>query len=360
MITMDKFRLHSELRHLRQFANDRAFALLSAYDRNAGTEVSPLALGAYERLLDATATLIELPAVDEDPDLSEHTINKLARLVAVAIHGHISTRYQAGRLAPISEDPALIVRAIGQAEKRYIELLLSTRSAAKNGRIERLADVLAACLESATGNIAYAAFTLAGQDNTAKSAHLAAVRIAHIARRTTMLSAATLILMFRLTNSNKATGLRKVAENRVQLARSEAEMLAAVQQINGASAGERVRLQAQCSDIAWVDDGDGYTKITVDAGQISELRLSRRNAQRAGLAKGSWLYLAGILAEDAGTKFLQVGLRAVSSNAADVWEDYLISETRSIFDLVPGSIDMLWELPDLREIGGRNELHGRL
>lgn len=360
MITTDTFRLHRELRHARQFANVRTFELLSAYDRKAGAEVLPLALGAYEGLLDAAATLTELPVVNEDQALSERTVNKLARLAAVAVHSHIATRYQAGRLAPISEDPTLILRAIGQAESRYNELLISTRTAAKSGRILRLADALAACLESVTGNIAYAAITLAGHDNTAKPKNLAAVRVAHITRRMAMLSAATLLLMFRLTNAAKATGLRKVAENRAQLARSEAEMFAAVAQVRGASAGDRVRLQAQCSEIAWVDDGDGYTRITVEAGQINELRLSRRNAQRAGLAKGSWLYLAGTLAEDAGVQFLQVGQRAVSSNSADIWEDYLIYETRPAYDLIPGSIDMLWELPDLREIGGRNELHGRL
>ena len=357
---MDTFRLHSELRHLRQFAHDQVFQLLSAYDRDSGSAVRPLALGAYQRLAEAAAILTELPAIDEELELSERSVKKLAKLVAIAIHSHIATQYQAGRMAPITEDPALVLRAISQAEARYRELLLRTRSAAKNGRILQLADAFTEGLESVSGTIVYAAIALAGQDDAAKSTNLAAVRVAHITRRMAMLCAATLLLMFRLTNASKASGLKQVAENRAQLARFEAEMLAAVPSVNGIAVGDRVRLQARCDDIAWVDEGDGYTRITVDAGQIPELRLSRRNAQRAGLTRGSWLYLAGTLAEDAGVQFLQVGLRSVSSNAAAVWEDYLISETRSFFDLVPGSIDMLWELPDLREIGGRNELHGRL
>lgn len=360
MISMAEFRLHSELRDLRQFANDRVFELLAAYDRDAGAGVSPLALEAYDRLMKGAVTLSELPVVAEDQVLSERVVKKLARLAAVAVHAHIATRYQAGRLAPMAEDPAFILRAIGRAETRYGGLLLDTRTAAKSGRIERLAEALAGCLDAAAGDIAYAAIALAGRGDAPKSTGLAAIRVAHLTRRMAMLSAASLMLMFRLTNSAKATGLRQVAENRTQLARPWAEMLAAVPQVTGAAVGDRVRLQARCTDVAWVDDGDGYTRVTVNADQVSELRLSRRNAQRAGLAKGSWLYLAGALAEDAGTEFLQVGLLPINANAADIWEDYLISETRPAYDLVPGSIDMLWELPDLREIGGRNELHGRL
>jgi hypothetical protein len=357
---MDEFQLHSELRGLRQFASDRVFELLAAYDRAVGAGVSPLALEAYGWLIDGAATLAELPVVAEDQVLSQRAVTKLARLAAVSVHGHIATRYQAGRLAPMTEDPAYILRAIRLSETRYAKLLLDTRSAAKSGRTERLAEVLESCLDTVSGDIAYAAAALAGQDDAAKSGALAAVRVAHLARRMAMLSAASLMLMFRLTNPAKAAGLRTVAENRTRLARPEAEMLAALPLVSGASVGDRVRLQARCNDVTWIDDGDGYTRITVDAGDVSELRLSRRNAQRAGLARGAWLYLAGTLAEDAGTRFLQVGLRPVAANAAEIWEDYLISETRPAYDLVPGSIDMLWELPDMREIGGRNELHGRL
>ncbi len=359
-VSMDEFQLHSELRNLRQFAGVRVFELLAAYDRGSGGEVPPLALAAYARLIKGAATLAGLPVVAEDQLLSERAAGKLARLAGVAVHGHIATRYQAARLVPVAENPAHILRAIRLSETRYGRLLLDTRSAAKSGRAERLVEVLEGCLDTVTGEIAYAAAALAGQGDAVKSGALAAVRVAHVARRMAMLSAASLMLMFRLTNPAKAAGLRRVAENRTRLAPPGAEMLAALPRVSGASVGERVRLQARCTGIAWVDDGDGYTRITVDAGDVGELRLARRNAQRAGLVRGAWLYLAGTLAEDAGTHFLNVGLRPVSANAADIWEDYLISETRPAYDLVPGSIEMLWELPDIREIGGRNELHGRL
>ena len=355
---MDEFLLHSELRRLRQFATDRVIEILAAYDRDAG--VSPLALDAFDRLVGGAVTLSDLPVVAEDKVLSERAVKRLARLAAVAVHAHISARYQAGRLSPMTEEPGFILRAVGRTEARYAELLLDTRTAAKSGRIERLGEAFSASIDAVASDLAYAAFALAGQDDARKSAGLAAIRVAHATRRMAMLSAAILMLMFRLTNSAKAAGLRQVAQNRAQLARPWAEMFAATTRVTDASVGERVRLQACCADITWVDSGNGYTRITVDAGQVSELRLSRRNAQRAGLAKGSWMYLAGTLAEDAGVSFLQVDLVPISGNAADIWEDYLISETRSAYDLVPGSIDMLWELPDLREIGGRNELHGRL
>jgi len=345
---------------LRQFATDRVIEILAAYDRDAGSGVAPLALDAFDRLVDGSVSLSDLPVVTEDQVLSERAVVRLARLASVAVHAYISARYQAGRLSPIVEDPAYILRAIRRIETRYAGLLLDTRTAAKSSRIERLAGAFAAGLDVVAGDLAYAAVALAGQDDARKSSELAAIRLANVTRRMAMLSGAVLMLMFRLTNSAKAAGLRQVAQNRAQLSRPWAEMLAAVPIVAGAAVGDRVRLQARCTEVTWVDDGDGYTRITVDAGQVSELRLTRRNAQRAGLVKGAWLYLAGTLAEDSGTSFLPIDRVPISDHATDIWEDYLISETRPAYDLVPGSIDMLWELPDLREIGGRNELHGRL
>lgn len=354
------FGLQSELRRLRHFAVHQVSELLAAYDRDADPRLSPLALEACDRLVSGARTLMDLPVVDEDEVLSERTVTRLARLAAVTVHAHASARYQAGRLAPMAEDPAFILRAIERAERRYAALLLDTRTAARSGRIERLVAVLEATLDAARGDIAYAAIALAGKDTATRSTALAAIRLAHVTRRMAMLSAASLLLMFRLTTTAKAAGLRRVAESRRKVARPWAEMLAAVPRVTGASIGDRVRLQAHCTDIAWVEEGDGFTRITVDAGQVSELRLARRNAQRVGVAKGSLLYLAGTVAEDAGTTFLQVGLVPVATHSADIWEDYLISEVRPAYDLVPGSIDMLWELPDLKQVGGRNELHGRL
>ena len=42
-LSMDEFQLHSELRGLRQYANNRIYELLAAYDRDVGAAVLPLA-----------------------------------------------------------------------------------------------------------------------------------------------------------------------------------------------------------------------------------------------------------------------------------------------------------------------------
>lgn len=238
--------------------------------------------------------------------------------------------------------------------------MLSARTAAKSGRIARLADALNACLDLTEGELGYAAFSLAGQDDAVKSAAIAAPRLGEITRRVAMLSGACFHLMFRLTNTRKAAGLRVVAQNRAALARSSAQLMAAVPVATGLSNGDTVRLRAKVAGIEFVEEGDGFTRITVDAGDVAELHLPRRNALRIGVVTGSWLALEGTASSVAGKTVLGIREQAIGRHAADVWEDYLVSEMRPLYDMRPGSVDMAWELPNLGVVGGRNELHGRL
>lgn len=355
-----EFQLCSDLRQLSHFAIQQNIAILDAYENANSAVVSARAREAFERLGAAGDTLTALPSVDEDRQLSERTVKRLARLAAVSMQAHVSARAQTGRLGPMGEDPAYIERATRRAETLYRALLLDSRTAARSGRIERLVHVLSRSLDAISGDVAYAAIALAGQGDAAKSNAMLAIRIAHVTRRLSMLGAASLLLMFRMTTTAKASGLRQVAENRTQLVRPEAMMRAAVPRVRGSGVGDAIRLQARCVDLEWVDAGDGYSRVVVEAGEITELRLARRNLQRAGLAKGSWLYVPGTVVEEGGARFLEIGRLPITTTARDIWEDYLISETRPAYDLAPGSIDMLWELPDLREIGGPNDLHGRL
>ena len=40
--------------------------------------------------------------------------------------------------------------------------------------------------------------------------------------------------------------------------------------------------------------------------------------------------------------------------------EHLAAQVRPVYDLYPRSIDMGWDLPDLRAVGGRNDLLGRI
>ncbi len=359
-LSADVFRLQRDLRAFRSFADSRSDELLRGFDRGSGETVTPLALEAFERLRRAANALSELPVTEEDEALSESATARCARLAAIAVHAHVATRYQAGRGAVPAVPASRILRAISTAEAGYNASLLDARTSAKGGRIARLADALNTCLDLAEGELGYAALALAGQDDAVKSDAIAGPRLGEITRRVAMLSGACLQLMFRLTNTRKAAGLRSVAANRTALDRSSALLMAAVPAPTGLSNGDTVRLRAKVADIEFVEDGDGFTRIGVDAGDVVELRLPRRNAMRAGVVTGSWLALEGTVSSDAGNKILGIGQQPISTHAADVWEDYLITEMRPVYDMRPGSIDMAWELPDLGVVGGRNELHGRL
>ncbi len=350
--------LHRQLTELRQFAVHRNEALLSAFDSGQAEGVPSLAHGVFEKLKETD--LSGLSISDENEMLSDSTLQALSRCLAVAVHTYALAKYHNGRLEPIEEEPAHILRAIGRAERHYRGLLLDTRIAARNSMITHLRKVLIDGLDVVMGDIAYIAQTLGGQQDIVKSNKLAAVRAGVIARRYAMLSAACLQLMFRLTNNRKAAGLRQVAERRGQLMPLDKDMLAAITVVSNATPGSRLRLSARCESVSWVDVDDGYTAIFVAAGQVTELRLARRNAMRAGVAEGSRLYAEGMLKDDEGRIFLDIERLSTSTSAVDVWEDYLVTEVRSVYDLYPGSIDMSWEFPDLRRAGARNDLHGRL
>lgn len=350
--------LNQQLTDLGWFAIQQTKELLLAFDSGQGEGVPILAHGVFQRL--EKMNLQDLSITDENENLSETTLQNLSRCVAVATHAYASAKYQIGRLAPMDENPTFILAAIDRTESRYSGLLLDTRRAARNSRVARLREILLACLDAVKIDVGYIMQTLGGRQDTIKSNKLIAVRAATIARRYAMLSAACLQLMFRLTNTRKAAGLRQVAERRTQLMRSASEILAAIPTAQGMAPGNIMRLSARCDSIGWIDVEDGYTAISVAAGQVTELRLPRRNAMRAGIAQGSWLYVQGVIGEDNGVTFLEIGLLPTTNNAVDIWEDYLVTQVRPVYDLYPRSIDMGWEFPDLREIGARNDLHGRL
>jgi len=359
-VSLARVRLHRQLIELGRVSPGKGIAMLSAFDAGQGEGVATLAIQFLEWLAIESSGLIDLSAADEDEALSQIVIDDLMRSVAVAVHAFAGTKYQAGRLGSASENPDLILVAIRRAERRYRDLLLDTRVAAETGAAPLLHDVLLTSLETVTVDIGYITQALGGHEDAAKVGKLAAVRVGLISRRYAMLCAACLHLLYRLTNARKTTGLRQVAEGRTQLARNAREMRAALTAVQGAAVGDTIRLSARCDAIAWVDDGDGHTLITVSAGELTELRLARRNAMRAGVAEGSWLYVKGALREEGGARFLEIDLLPTTTHAADIWEDYLVTQVRPAYDLAPRSIDMGWEFPDLRKIGARNDLHGRL
>jgi hypothetical protein len=334
--------------------------LLTAFDAGQGEGVELLALEIFEWLENVTEVLGSLADVDEDERVSEEAVHRIGRCAALAVHTHAAVGYQAARLSPLVEGSTLILTSLRRAERRYADLLLDTRLAARTGDADRLHDVMCTALEVARQDVAYLTRALGGQPDEVKAVDVAAVRAGAIARRLAMLTASCLHLMFRLTNNRKAAGLRQVAERRSVLARSSLDMLAATTQVQSAAVGSRVRLSARCEDVAWLDEGEGHTRMTVAAGEVTELRLPRRSAIRAGVAKGSWLYVHGELAEDGDTTYVEVDVLPTTEHAGEVWEDYLVTQVRGEYDLVPRSIDMGWELPDLREIGGRNDLYGRI
>lgn len=371
-----RFQFHRDLRALRGTAEAETDALLDAWAARDVAAIGPLAMGVFDRLEASLGLLDDLPERDEDETLSEETIADLARLAAVAVHAHVASRHEAGRLAAGggagAEVSGEVVAALRRAEAAYASALIDTRLGARTGAVSRLQGATMACLGLARAELSFAAHALAGQGPEARGAGAAGVRLAEIARRVAMLCGASLQLSFRMTNRRKAAGLRQVAENRARLARpvpclQTARPLPPAAPEPGTTLWSQVRAEA----LAWVAESEeaepweGHSEVAVaPVGGIATLRLRRRNLQRIGVAAGSWLVLEGVVTEVAedpgGARHLRIGTRSIAEDARSVWEDYLVEEMRPSYDLRPGSVDMAWEFPALSEIGALNDLIGRL
>ncbi|MEM1190155.1 MAG: hypothetical protein AAGI72_16615 [Pseudomonadota bacterium] len=357
-----KARLITErlLVQLAEFAAEQSVGLLTAYDRRELVQARLLAEDALDTLDAGMSDLLGLSAVDEDAALSEASSQELSALAAVSAHALAAIAYEQGRQTPVEESPTLIMLALRRVERRYRDLLMDSRVAAETGDGSIVREVFTACVESLRGDVGYLARSLAGQDDAVKADALAAIRLSAVSRRLCMLACACPHLLFRLTNSRKAAGVKQVAERRTRLMQADREMLAALRRVEDVSEGDVLRISARCQSVQFVEEDDGYTAITVDAGQLKELRLDRRNAQRVGVTEEAWLYLKGEVRSDGESQFLSVNPRPVSEEAGEVWEDYLITQVRDAYDLVPGSIDMQWEFPPMQNFGARNDLYGRL
>jgi hypothetical protein len=332
--------------------------LLGAWNTNELDRFIRLSHRVFERIEHEIGIFVELTTVDEDEALSEQTLRVLSRCVAIAAHGFVATRYQRARLSPSADTPTHA--ALARLERRYHRLLMQSRQAARTQSARSVQRVLIDVLDAVRRDLGYLALVIGGQPDGTKRAHLAAIRVGALARRYAMLAAACLHLVFRLTNARKSSGLRQVAMNRERLRRSTSGWLAAQATFATAKVGTPARVIARTHSVSWVDEDDGYTSILISADALAELRIPRLNAMRAGVAQGSWILAEGTIRESGGQPFLEVGRVATAHHATEVWEDYLATQIRSAYDLHPRSLDLAWELPDLREIGAHNELHGRL
>ncbi|MEL7047003.1 MAG: hypothetical protein AAGL66_18610, partial [Pseudomonadota bacterium] len=202
---------------LAEFAAEQSVGLLTAYDRGDLAQSRLLAEDALDTLLAGMPDLLGLSAVDEDEALSDAVLQELSALSAVAAQTLASIAYEQGRRTPADESPSRLLPALKRVERRYRDLLMDSRVAAESGNATIVCEVFTACIECLRGDVGYLARSLAGEDDAVKADELAAIRVSTVARRLAMLAAACPHLLFRLTNTRKAAGVRQVAERRTRL-----------------------------------------------------------------------------------------------------------------------------------------------
>jgi hypothetical protein len=352
--------LHRDLIELGQFALHNTARMLQEWDSGKYDKSVFLAHKVFEQIEDDIELLLELPKVDENVALSEATVKQLGRCLAVATYVFLSVKYHQGRLASPPTIHDLLPDHVYQEERRYARLLMQSRQAARQRHIGLIYQTFHEGLDVIRVELNHLAHLMAGQPPTVKRASVAAVRVGSLARKYAMFLPACLHLMLRLTNTRRSAGLQQVALRREQLLRSTASWLTAQAHFPDAEPDDFKRIVAEVQAISWVDEDPGYTSITVAAGAVTELRVVRRNAMRAGIAQGSWVLTEGRIRQAGDQTFLEASLVGITDYAREVWEDYLAVQIRPIYNLYPRSLNIISELPNLEALSARNDLHGRL
>ena len=114
------------------------------------------------------------------------------------------------------------------------------------------------------------------------------------------------------------------------------------------------------SETGWVDRPDTpYSFARFTHGRF-ELRVRYRSMMGVGVAPGRWLWARAKLEPTPGVPILVAEFEGLGEHAKTHWEDWLAAETRSVYDLAPSSLDVLWEMPHPSFRCGLLEFTGRV
>jgi hypothetical protein len=306
--------------------------------------------------------LIDIGKVAENEHLSdEMMLREISQCHAIAIHNYLSIKYHEGQIDSPGNRIEDLHSAVSIEENFYHHQLNKTHYAAKNGDIQMLAGVLLDLNRRTQKEMKDMAEAIGSLNNEEKSIYLVAIRCSSLIRRFAMLSAASVLLLFRFSNNLKLSGLRQVADRRKQLRRSNRQWLSSLTSLYAATLGSEVSLSTNAIKVQWVDnEGIGYSTIQVSGGVIKEVRIARRNLLRVGVCEGSCLLINGKIEITDNVQFLSIRFIEISKYARTVWEDYLVEQSRKIYNLYPRSLDMEWEIPSIKSVGARNDFLGRI
>lgn len=317
-----------------------------AYGRDAGSLREPLSLlRAVPGLLGSL--LYDDPTDDDAPEVFDREVAlRIGRPLAQGVHVALHRAWRDGQRGDGTSRPrAAVARMVMVAERTYRRQLLSSRSACRARRPERLQSLLTEVVDGAFERLVPLTRDVARLPPQERDAGALGIRIARLGRRAALLASAIVVLRARFTSRRTIRTTAEIAGSRTLLSRNDSRLRATGRTLGNASEGARVGLRGRTRDIAWVArPNTPYTRVRLH-GTETALCIHHKNAARLGLQADMAIWAAGKVEDVAGARALVVEFEGPGQHAGRCWEDWLASELRPAYDLYPQVLRMDWEYP---------------
>jgi hypothetical protein len=294
-------------------------------------------------------------SLGEDEPVSGHLALSMARSAATCAHAGLHRAFDAGSGAAGDQDIGALLRG---AEQEYIGALAVSRAAALTGEhTPELRDLWSRL--AAPGGLAVheACAVIGGLPAAARAVDGRGLRVSLLARRTALLAAGVVNLHRRLLTPSLRRGAMGIAGRRERLWRARPEVRVARDSLQGVAPFARVEVVGRVRSTAWVDRPDIPYSVA-DCGDF-EVRVHRRNLAAVGVGAGRWLWARGKAEADEDRAVLVAEMEGPGAHAGSVWEDWMATELREVYDLWPRVMDITFEFPVIGRRGGVIDLAER-
>ena len=277
-----------------------------------------------------------------DPSLASHMSKMMAKAVHLLCHNSFERGIDEVR-APIAEE---LEDAVALEESYYLSCLMKSRAYSLEGNAADIAglleDVMARTTDS-LGTVLENASSYGVILSDDRSGY--GVRISAVARRMAMLAAALVQLQERLRHKQMVADIAQQAESRNLLRRNIPALRFVPESYGPPRVRQRVLVVDRLANIQWNQDpskpySEAETEEREEAIHIPCKRLSS-----LGCVEGIQFWARGSVKKGQKGKYFEVEIDDTKVHQDTVWEDWLASEVRDIYNLHLGGLHMEWEFP---------------
>jgi hypothetical protein len=321
---------------------------------------------ALDGLLGALGSVPELlaqilPPSEAPPPYTQQIATGLARSAAEGVHIRLHRAFDDGLRQGPGPAGVSLATALEHEEAEYRRLLVRLRGAA-GGSDASAVDAFGADAAATAHRSLARACQRAGRaslSNGPRAAELG-LRASVLARRHAMLSAASVLLGWRLRQPRLRRPTAAAASRAKRLARVTLRVPGARRLITDGDVGRRLTLIGRATRVEWVERPRKPYSFAELEGTDGRLVVAHRSVVRRGLAAGCHVYALGNVKADDDGVVLEAEFEGPNQHRTAVWEDWLATLARPAYDLYPGSIAIEWELPAIGRRSGVPDLFSRL